>query len=145
MKKTFVIFLVVLSIVGILFAQEILDITTTLENSATDLPAFGTRGARKIIVWYSMPDSTDTLYTRITGASKLADTFVNLDSNGDTTKYSLSVGQSEWGFGIVIEHVPPFLKIEVDSLAYSDDTVWDMATGTRYSDDVVTIRTQLIY
>lgn len=146
MKKLITVILGTLLIVGMVLAQDISDITTTLVNSATDLPAFGTRGASKVIIFYVMPDSTDTLWTRITGGSYMGDsTFVNMDANGDTLKYALSQFQEAWSFSVVIEHTPPFLKVEMDSIAYSNDTVWDMATGVRHSGETITIRKVFIY
>jgi len=145
MKKLIFVILGTLLIISAVVAQDISDVTTTLVNSATDLPAFGTRGAKKVTIFFVMPDSTDTLMVRVTGAADRTDTFTNLNSNGDTTSYALSSGQDAWAFAIVINNVPPFMKIEVDSLAYTNNTVWTMSTGTRFSDEVVKIRTVFEY
>jgi len=144
-KKLITVILGVLLIVSMAVAQDISDITTTLVSSATDLPAFGTQGAKKVIIFFAMPDSTDTLWTRVTGAGFPGDTYTNLDSNGDTLKYALAQYQDEWAFSVIIEHVSPYMKIEIDSLSYSDAATWNMAAGTRYSDETITIRTVFEY
>lgn len=122
MKKILFAVLGTLLIIGIVWASETITVTT-ITSSATNIAAFGTRGAKKISVYYVCTDSCDTVWTRVTGATISSDTFLNLDANGDTTKVARSGGSIAHAFGIVIEDVPPYMKVEIDSLAGNNESI----------------------